>query len=173
MDSPPALVMVDVESGQTLWELRRFSPGERHIPVWSPDGSQVAVLSDDGDKWEIFTVNRDGLATQWIEITMKSRIYSSLNAEGFKWSPNGRYLAFFSENLYVLDMVEHRVYDLCIPSGEWSVTIQNALTWSPDSKQVLFQRNEVPALVVDLESNRAASLIDDITMRPLGWLAAP
>jgi Tol biopolymer transport system component len=172
------LVLVNLENGQTLWELKRFSPGDRHIPIWSPDGSQVAVISDDfqdagGTRWELYTVNRDGQATQWIDMKSKTVIHSSLWADGPEWSPNERYIAFFSDSLYILDMVDRWIFDLCIPMGEWSGALQNAVIWSPDSKQILIQRDDVSTIIIDLESYRAAPLVDDLDIRPIGWLANP
>ena len=176
---PPALVLVNLENGQTLWELRRSSPGDRHIPVWSPDGSQMAVISDDYQnegfyRWEVFTVNRDGQSIHWFDMNVGSdtKPYPTLWGE-LAWSPDGRYIAFFGKSLYILDTETRHVFDLCIPYATQTETLifpYNTITWSPDSTQILFQRGDAPAVVIDLESNRAAPLVEDINIRPIGWL---
>jgi dipeptidyl aminopeptidase/acylaminoacyl peptidase len=179
---PPALLLVDVESEQTLWELKRFSPGDRHMPVWSPDGSQLAVLSDDYQSiedayhWEVFTVNRDGKSKHWLDVKVGEDTQPfNLLGENLAWSPDGRYITFYSNSLYILDTEKRQVFDLCIPYATQTATLiypHNTITWSPDSRQILFQRGDAPAVVIDLESNRAAPLVEDINIRPIGWLRA-
>jgi Tol biopolymer transport system component len=96
LEYPPALVLVNVENSETLWELRRSTPGDRHIPVWSPDGSQMAVISDDYQsvksafRWEVFTVNREGQGVHWFDMDVQE--YSQLHytlGEKLTWSPDG------------------------------------------------------------------------------------
>jgi hypothetical protein len=178
LDFPPILVLVNLENNQTLWELKRFSPGDHLIPVWSPDNSQMAVISDDYQgvdenyRWEIFTVDRNGRAIQWLDVKAESLIGTSGWVQGLEWSPNGRYLAFFSGSLYLLDTKSQQVFDFCIPSGQWDRLPNHTITWAPDSTQLLFARGNVPTVVIDLESNRSAILVGDANIRPIGWLAS-
>jgi WD40 repeat protein len=175
----PSLVLVDLENNQTLWELERYSPGEWLMPTWSPDGSQMAAYAaddpqDDYKRFQLFTVDRMGQATQWIDVR-KAGIVGGIGTE-MKWSPDGRYLAFFGgeRGIYILDMLEHRVLDYCLPYSTYSGAVESQATdvilWSPDSKQVLYQRYDAPAVVIDLESNRAAQLVENASIRPIGWL---
>ncbi len=115
---PPGLVLVDLEKSLTLWELKRFSPGDRHIPVWSPDGEWMAVATDDSGPddnafhSEIYTVNRDGQAVHWLDVKSEN---DGLFGNELRWSPDGRYMAIYGESLYLIDTLTKQAFDLCIP----------------------------------------------------------
>jgi Tol biopolymer transport system component len=179
----PELVLIDLENGETLWKLDRFSPGDRHMPVWSPDGSQVAVISDDYQgleetyRWEIYTVNRHGQGVQWLDVSVKSGLLGNqVWGDQVDWSPDGRYIPFYSEDLYILDTASHQAIDYCIPytagTGEF-INYRTPIIWSPDSRQVIFQPGDYKAVVIDIENNRAIQLVDDIALEPLGWISSP
>ncbi len=179
----PKLVLINLENGETLWELERFSPGERHMPVWSPDGSQLAVISDDYqsgseiNRWEIYTVNRDGQSVQWLDVSGKSGWLGDVTwGDQVEWSPDGRYIAFYGESLYILDTVSRQAVDYCIPytaqMGNF-INVRKTIMWSPDSRQVIFQPSNYQAVVIDIEDNRAIQLVDDIALGPLGWINSP
>jgi hypothetical protein len=72
----------------------------------------------------------------------------------------------------MIDTKTKQAFDFCIPTGEWRIFPENVITWSPDSTQILFQRGDAPAVVIDLTSNRAAPLVDDLNKRPVAWLSA-
>jgi len=179
----PELVLINLENGETLWKLDRFSPGDRHIPVWSPDGSQLAVISDDYQsvpetyRWEVYTVNRDGQDIQWLDVSVESgSLGNGVWGDQPAWSPDGRYIAFYSEDLYILDTMSRQVVDYCIPHTAEAGDFINYLTpiiWSPDSRQVIFQAGNYQAVVIDIENNRAFQLVDDIALQPLGWINSP
>jgi WD40 repeat protein len=172
---PPGLVLVSLENGQTVWELRRFSPGDRHIPVWSPDGEWMAVATDDWSQEdnafhsEIYTVNRDGQAVNWLD--MKSE-KGGLFGNELKWSPDGRYMAFYGESLYLIDTLTKQAFDLCVPINEFLPPF-NIMTWSPDSKQIVIEQSDGGVVIIDIEKNESASVVGDINIRPFGWLKSP
>jgi formylglycine-generating enzyme required for sulfatase activity len=61
------------------------------FPKWSPDGSQIAFISNrDGDEnWEVYIMNSDG--------SDQRRLTYSTGLDGIPtWSPNGTHLAFES-----------------------------------------------------------------------------
>ncbi len=178
----PELVLINLENGETLWELERFSPGNSHMPVWSPDGGQLAVVSDDYQsaedtyRWEVFTVDREGESTPWIDISVKPGGLFWRLGEETAWSPNGRYVAFYGDSLYILDTASRQAIDFCIPYAtqvESLIYPRNTIIWSPDSRQVIFQPGDSPAIVIDIEDNRAIQLVDDIALRPVGWISSP
>jgi dipeptidyl aminopeptidase/acylaminoacyl peptidase len=179
----PELVLIDLENGEAMWQLDRFSPGDRHIPVWSPDGSLVAVISDDyqGEeetyRWEVYIVNRDGQGVQWLDVSVKSGgLGNSVWGDQVAWSPDRRYIAFYGENLYILDTASRQAVEYCIPytarAGD-SINYRTPIIWSPDSRQVIFQPGTYQAVVIDIESNRAVYLGDEVALEPLGWIISP
>jgi WD40 repeat protein len=176
----PSLVMVDTKTRQTIWSLARFTPGKSPIPpVWSPDGQWLAVMSWDnfpgeGDaiRWELFTVSREGKAVQWVNVkTDLATIQSTLHANpSVRWSPNGRYLAFYADHLYILDLQMRQIVDLCAPSPQDSFAHP---IWSPDSTQIITQQEGAKAFVIDLEKNKIMPISASTALDPFGWLKAP
>ena len=168
-DFPFSMVMVDLDTDQTLWEFDNPQGADLYMPVWSPDGMDLLFVSIGISTLELFTVNREGQAVQWIDIEGILGIYDE-----WRWSPNNRYIAFHADTLFVLDTKTRQFFDLCIPwqegSGEFIDGIFPSLFWSPDSSQLIFQRLDAPAVVVDLASGLAAPLLEDISLRPVGWL---
>lgn len=179
----PELVLIDLENGETLWKLDRFSPGDRHIPAWSPNGSQVAVISDDYQgveetyRWEVYIVNRDGQGIQWLDVSVKSgEIGNTVWGDQVAWSPDGRYITFYGESLYILDTALRQAVEYCIPytarAGD-SINYRTPIIWSPDSQQVIFQPGTYQAVVIDIKNNRAIYLGDNVALEPLGWIISP
>ena len=124
-------------------DVRQLTENRSHeiTPVWSPDGSRIAFLSDryEGDEqtwsgeFHLFTMASDGsdvddLAPQVI-------------AEDFApvWSPDGSHIAFLSSKRvakgyqYVIYTVRSDGSDL----REFSKSI-SVPTWSPNSKSIAF-----------------------------------
>ncbi|HKP69180.1 MAG TPA: FG-GAP-like repeat-containing protein [Pyrinomonadaceae bacterium] len=81
--------------------LTALGQGSNFDPVWSPDGSKIAFVSDRDGNSEIYTMNSDG--------THQGRItYSTADDRDPAWSPDGTRLAFSSNrngpyNIYVVN----------------------------------------------------------------------
>ncbi len=89
------LLFVQAETGQSRW--LDFPYGVSQI-VWQPAGSGVAILSADGALYWL----ADPLAanSELVPVTQPMPEVNTL-----RWSPNGRYLAFISENdFYVVEI---------------------------------------------------------------------
>lgn len=166
------MVMVDQVTNKTIWVYPSPNGADLYMPVWSPDGNQLLFVSYDWDTpFKLITVNRKGKATPWIDLEQPP---SMLN--DWTWSPNNRYIAFMGESLYVLDTETRQVTDYCINRitglGKKIGGKFLSVFWSPDSKQILFQRLDAPAVVIDLELGAAAQLVDTTDLRPIGWMVS-
>ena len=174
-DSHDAVItMIDVGNGEILWEMKRASTGLDYPPIWSKDGSRMAVIAN-GDRefnyknFEIFLVDSEGAGTQWVDL----RETPEITAEDYQWSPDGRYLAIYGTSVFILDTKEQRLVDYCIPLSETGYFFGPAvpIIWSPNSQQVIFQREALPAVMLDLSKNTITTLTDNPNLLPVSWLA--
>src|SRR5258706_8617850 len=72
-------------------------PNDETMPRWSPDGSRIAFLSDDGTGMNVYWVPPTGGARRKIAQTHLQYLdrFSSIGALGSQpWSPDGRRLVF-------------------------------------------------------------------------------
>jgi Tol biopolymer transport system component len=119
-------------------------------PSWSPDGQQIAFLrgqisssgGEELEKADICIVNASGGEPEILLSTTTKYIMSPV------WSPNGKMIAYFSKeseephtsymNIINLENGETRIV------GEVpDIYVSSDLAWSPDSKRIAFNYNEV------------------------------
>ncbi len=108
--------------------------GEREISVvWSPDGKQLAYLSDKTGEYELYLQNELGKAKQ---ITFGGKIWKFPP----KWSPDSKKLAFSDKNqtLWIIDIKSGRK----IKADRSSRNDITEYTWSPDSDWVMYTKTE-------------------------------
>lgn len=106
-------------------------PGNDFAPVWSPDGSKIAFVSDrDGDQ-EIYVMAFDGGSPQRLTVN-ESRDYSP------NWSPDGSQLTFVSRR-----DGNYEIYSMSADgSSQRNLTHHPAEdgrgdhSWSPDGKKI-------------------------------------
>lgn len=81
-----------------LWETNADSGEQRRLttggsdgqPAWSPNGQQIAYISQDDGNFEIYRIDADG--------SNKVRLTNSPSSDGLPvWSPNGQWIAFRSD----------------------------------------------------------------------------
>lgn len=76
------------EFGRGVLTRLTFDPGFDNVPVWSPDGSQVAFSAARGGPFNLFRKEADGARQE-------ERLTRSQNPQHvYDWSPDGRYLLY-------------------------------------------------------------------------------
>jgi hypothetical protein len=110
-------------------------PWHDYSPTWSPDGKQIAFVSNRDDTLEIYTMNADGSSqTRLLKQEPVPEIWDRSPA----WAPDGRRIAFES--------VRNGNYDIYIVNidGSGLTRLTNhpdtdySPTWSPDGLQIAF-----------------------------------
>ncbi|MGQ9586543.1 MAG: tetratricopeptide repeat protein [Anaerolineae bacterium] len=99
-------------------------------PAWSPDGKQVAFMSNRDGNWELYVVGADGLGLR--------RLTNGPEHDGVPaWSPDGKWIAFLSHRtgawgIYALPLEAGRdVQLLYLVPGEYPDWMQEQLAWIP------------------------------------------
>lgn len=149
--------VVDVQSRQ----VRQFTSSEKSekSPRWSPDGRELAFLSDRAEFQQIYLIPADG--GEAVPLTKGKQ-----NIESFEWSPDGRQIAFLApeaktdaEEKKEKDKDDARVVDqddkqaqlwtVDVPSGKlnqitsghWHIS---DVRWLPGNAQVVISATDHP-----------------------------
>lgn len=107
------------------------TPAAEHHPVWSPNGSQIAFVSERDGNQEIYVMNADGSNPQRLTNNPAEDMRPS-------WSPGGKQMAFNSTrdgnwDIYVMQADGNEQRPLTTsPAWEFFPT------WSPDGKYIAF-----------------------------------
>jgi TolB protein len=106
-------------------------PASDYSPEWSPDGKQIAFVSERNGNPEIYLMNRDGSGVT----RLTDRPGGDLAPA---WSPDGKKIVFSSNrntryNLYILDIKTGSIERLT--NGEHDIFPD----WSPDGRLIIFQ----------------------------------
>ena len=119
-------------------KLPSFSPVYDGNPVWSPDGTKIAFVSNRDYLFSLYVMNADGSNSQLVTDKV-------LDLGEPSWSPDGRKIAFSagvrgtigmskpSIDIYVLNVDGSGLAKLTQDSGA-----NGSPTWSPDGKQIAF-----------------------------------
>ncbi len=131
-----------VEKGVTKNITR--SPGAHDRDAqWSPDGTQIAYISDATGETELYLQNAAG--GEPMQLTHKNDTY----IRGFKWSPDSKKIVYMDR--------KNRVNLLDVASGKVSLLLQDpvgvpgGVTFSPDSEWLTYTRmgkNEINVVYV-------------------------
>lgn len=122
-------------------KLPSFSPVYDGHPVWSPDGTKIAFVSNRDYLFSLYVMDADGSDAQLVTDKV-------LDLGEPAWSPDGRKIAFSggvrgtvgmskpSVDIYLLNVDGSGLAKLTRDSG-----VNGSPTWSPDGKQIAFMSN--------------------------------
>jgi TolB protein len=106
---------LDLDQG-TIWQLTEDA--NDHSPVFSPDGSKIAVSYWQNDHWEIHVINADGSGrVRLTETSVQARLEQMVNGEmphsynnvAPAWSPDGSQIVFLTDR-----------------TGQWEIWVMDA-----------------------------------------------
>ncbi len=131
------ILSIPVDEGEVK-NLTRTSGSRERNAVWSPDESQVALVSDRGGEQAVWLVDTDG---DWRELARTSPFLMPL-----VWSPDGKYLVFSDNkmNLNLVDVASGRltVADRGEVDDAWERWGIQDYVWSPDSRFIAYTKME-------------------------------
>lgn len=143
------------------------SPAAREIAVsWSPDGANIAYLSDASGEYELYVRAQHGQGEPR-QITHDSTVW--INPP--QWSPDSRLLAFTDQDLRlrIVDVETGKLTDA--DRGQYDEIMH--LAWSPDSRFIAYEktgRSKVATIwLYTLDSGKAEQLLADTA--PNAWPA--
>lgn len=113
--------------GSDQRNLTQYPSSDDYHPVWSPDGKEIAFLSDRDRGIQIYLMGPDGEAVR--------RLTGLDERAGFAWSPDGKKIAFTS--IVGLNIVssDAKSHTQLVSGIDFSITLA---AWSPDSKRIAF-----------------------------------
>ncbi|MBN2681936.1 MAG: PD40 domain-containing protein [Bacteroidales bacterium] len=112
--------------------LTRSSGSHDRNAAWSPDGKNIAYISDRTGEDEIYIQGEDGKSAA-IQLTKNSDTYKYF----LKWSPDSKKILWSDKKLRLLFIdVESKVVTEVAKSQIWEY---NSFNWSPDSKWITYQ----------------------------------
>ena len=121
---------VPAKSGVTR-NLTKTSGVHERNAIWSPDGKNIAFISDKSGEFEIYIQIQDG-SEQPIQITKDADTYKFR----MKWSPDSKKIIWYDKMLRLryVDIETKEVTEVD-KSDKWEITNFN---WSPDSKWITY-----------------------------------
>lgn len=118
-------------------DLTQTSGAHEHSPAWSPDGTQLAWLSDASGEFQLMIGDQNGL-TKPRAVALPSNAYFS----ELSWSPNGKQLTLEDNhlNLWLLDVATGHASK--VDADTYSTPgRQLGTVWSPDSKWLAYSKS--------------------------------
>jgi tricorn protease len=132
-------------------------------PAWSPDGSQIAFVSDEGGEYKLHLVPQDGKGAHRVIPLGGAGFYFGLD-----WSPDGKRIAYWdnSQSIYVLDVAAGTTKKV---GGNQIYTPAEGITysWSADSKWLAYTVLDHPLVrmlyLYDAETGKSTAVTDGLS----------
>jgi Tol biopolymer transport system component len=125
-----------MEFGREVFTRLTFDPRSDAIPVWSPDGRQIAFISDRSGVRQIYRKEAGGGGQE--EQLTSSPIRKTVS----DWSRDGRYLLYYdgetAHDLWALQTEGNREAFLVLQTP----FSERAAQFSPDGKWIVYQSNQ-------------------------------
>ncbi len=134
--------------------------------VWSPDGKQIAYLSDQSGEYEIYIIDPQG-QTEPVQFPRREKRYR----HNLLWSPDSKKIAFADHTLscYILDLNSKVV--TVVDKAEYedmdvSLNLKpiSDYAWSPDSRYLAYSKMSEELVyqihVYDLETGKSHNVSD-------------
>ncbi|MDQ6828830.1 MAG: PDZ domain-containing protein [Gemmatimonadota bacterium] len=127
---------VPAEKGDAR-NLTRSSDADERTPAWSPDGTQLAWLSDASGEYQVMIGDQLGMTKPRAIALPTGSFYQNLT-----WSPNGKEMVLDDNhlNLRVLDVATGKTSKIDVDTWAGPGRAFDAV-WSPDSKWVAYSKN--------------------------------
>jgi Tol biopolymer transport system component len=144
-----------------------------HTPVWSPDGTRLALIAGDAVRGTaMYVVNADGTRLRKVVDCPGNGTCGTERMAAPAWSPDGTRLALVGDGLYVVDVASRVLQRLTTGTGgEFAA----APAWSPDGRRLAYSRR-ADVRVVQAEASGGAAVgdvtatVDGVTdVRTLDW----
>ncbi|MFO7922305.1 MAG: PDZ domain-containing protein [Bacteroidales bacterium] len=151
---------VPVKSGITRNLTRTPGVHDRNAS-WSPDGKNIAWVSDKSGEFEIYMQQQDGSQPP-VQLTTAGDTYIF----NFRWSPDSRKILYHDKKnrLRIVDVATREITDVAY-SG---LSVMSDYSWSRDSRWITYTRPEQGMNVVCLY-NVSTGSSHDVTE---GWYAS-
>jgi len=95
-----------------------YSEAEDVVPVWSPDGLQIAFLSDRGGSYGLYIMNADGTDTRYVAPLAINNFRYDGDTD-YSWLPNGKFILFKDQ---LIDLESGAISGLSFPFSSYGGT---------------------------------------------------
>jgi len=120
------------------------------MPVWSPDGNQIAFDSDRGGNADIYIMSSDGSDVTQLTRDAFANLYVVQSPEDSTaaWSPDGNQIAFDSgRDNEMMNYVNHDIYIMDVNGSNVQQLTDDGADeegprWSPNGKLIAYDRKQ-------------------------------